>query len=198
VESGEPQAPQRGQVLVRVTALFLVPGAWAAGTTTPSNNTSQAITHAQRSSRQARSRAPGRSVALTMAVFLFLAIQLAVLLPPVLHFLAVLVYLQPMFQLLGAALLLGSRVTFFLLLMQRLKLTLEGVITGPWRVVVVGHAAPPVFNLRYLVPGLHAVHQNGIGRCKDHPNHVMWAHPDGSESLHCREPATATKGSCNG
>jgi hypothetical protein len=87
-----------------------------------------------------------------MAVFLFLAIQLAVLLAPVLHFLAVLVYLQPMFELLGAALLLGSRVTFFLLLMQRLKLTLEGVITGPWRVVVVvGHAAPPV--VKPPVPG---------------------------------------------
>jgi hypothetical protein len=36
--------------------------------------------------------------------------------------------------------------------MQRLKLTLEGVITGPWRVVVVvGHAAPPV--VKPPVPG---------------------------------------------
>jgi len=51
-----------------------------------------------------------------MALFLLLTIQLAVLLPPIPHFLAVLVHLQPVFQLLGAALLLGGRVTFFLLL----------------------------------------------------------------------------------
>jgi hypothetical protein len=73
----------------------------------------------------------GRSVAVTMALFLILTIQLAVLLPPVPHFLAVLVHLQPVFQLLGAALLLGGRVPFFLLLVQRLKLTFEGVIAGP-------------------------------------------------------------------
>jgi hypothetical protein len=63
-----------------------------------------------------------------MALLLILTIQLAVLLPPVPHFLAVLVHLQPVFQPLGATLLLGGRVPFFLLLVQRLKLTLEGVI----------------------------------------------------------------------
>jgi hypothetical protein len=82
----------------------------------------------------------GRSVAVTMALFLILTIQLAVLLPPVPHFLAVLVHLQPVFQLLGAALLLGGRVPLFLLLVQRLKLTFEGVIAGPGRLVGVRHA----------------------------------------------------------
>jgi hypothetical protein len=83
-----------------------------------------------------------------MAIFLVLTIQLAVLLPPVPHFLAVLVYLQPVFQLLGAPLLFGSRVPFFLLPMQRLELTLECLITGPWRiVVVVRHAGPPMLSL---------------------------------------------------
>jgi hypothetical protein len=86
----------------------------------------------------------GRSVAVTMALFLILTIQLAVLLPPVPHFLAVLVHLQPVFQLLGAALLLGGPVPFFLLLVQRLKLTFEGVIAGPGRLVGVRHAGPPM------------------------------------------------------
>jgi hypothetical protein len=49
-----------------------------------------------------RSRLP--SVALTTARFGILAIQLAVLLPAFPHFLAVLIHLQPVFQLLGAAL----------------------------------------------------------------------------------------------
>jgi hypothetical protein len=63
----------------------------------------------------------GRSVvALTMALFGILTILLAVLLPPVPHFLAVLVHPQPAFQLLGAALFLRGRVPFFLLLVQRL------------------------------------------------------------------------------
>jgi hypothetical protein len=52
---------------------------------------------------------------------LFLKIPLVVLLPPVPHFLAVLVYPQPAFQLLGAALFLRGRVPVFLLLVQRLK-----------------------------------------------------------------------------
>jgi hypothetical protein len=82
-------------------------------------------------------------MAVAMAVFLFLTIQLAVLLPPVPHFLAVLVHLQPVFQLLGAALLLGGRVPFFLLLVQRLKLTFDGVIARPGRLVGVRHAGPP-------------------------------------------------------
>ncbi len=55
---------------------------------------------------------------MTLAPFLILAIQLAVLLPPVPHFLAVLVHLQPVFQLLGAALLLEGLVPFFLLPVQ--------------------------------------------------------------------------------
>ena len=75
-----------------------------------------------------------------MALFLILTIQLAVLLPPVPHFLAVLVGLQPVFQLLGTALLLGSRVPFFLLLVQRLKLTFEGVIAWAGRPVGVRQA----------------------------------------------------------
>jgi hypothetical protein len=79
-----------------------------------------------------------------MALFLLLTIQLAVFLPPVPHFLAVLVHLQPVFQLLGATLLLGGRVPFFLLLVQRLKLTLEGVIARPGRLVGVRHAGPPM------------------------------------------------------
>jgi hypothetical protein len=82
-------------------------------------------------------------VPVTTALFLILTIQLAVLLPPVPHFLAVLVHPQPAFQLLGAALFLGGRVPFFLLLVQRLKLTFEGVITGPGRLVGVRHAGPP-------------------------------------------------------
>jgi hypothetical protein len=55
-------------------------------------------------------------VAVTMA--LFLEIALVVLLPPVAHFRAVLVDLQPAFQLLGAALFLRGRVPLFLLLVQ--------------------------------------------------------------------------------
>jgi hypothetical protein len=86
----------------------------------------------------------GRSVAVTMALFLILTIQLAVLLPPLPHFLAVLIDLQPVFQLLGAALLLGSCVPFFLLLVQRLKLTFEGVIAWAGRPVGVRHALPPM------------------------------------------------------
>jgi len=66
-----------------------------------------------------------------MARFGILAIQLAVLLPAFPHFLAVLIHLQPVFQLLGAALLLGGSVPFPLLLVQRLKLTFQGVIAGP-------------------------------------------------------------------
>jgi hypothetical protein len=50
-----------------------------------------------------------------MALFLILTIQLAVLLPPVPHFVTVLIHLQAVFQLLGAALLLGGRVPFFLI-----------------------------------------------------------------------------------
>jgi hypothetical protein len=83
-------------------------------------------------------------VPVTTALFLILTIQLAVLLPPVPHFLAVLVHPQPAFQLLGAALFLGGRVPFFLLLVQRLKLTFEGVIAGPGRLVGVRHAGPPM------------------------------------------------------
>jgi hypothetical protein len=83
----------------------------------------------------------GRSVAVTMA--LFLTIPLVVFLPPVPHFRAVLVHLQPTFQLLGAALFLRGRVPFFLLLVQRLKLAFEGVIAGPGRLVGVRHAGPP-------------------------------------------------------
>jgi hypothetical protein len=82
-------------------------------------------------------------VPVTTALFLILTIQLAVLLPPVPHFLAVLVHPQPAFQLLGATLFLGGRVPFFLLLVQRLELTFEGVITGPGRLVGVRHAGPP-------------------------------------------------------
>jgi hypothetical protein len=74
-----------------------------------------------------------------MAVFLLLTIQLAVLLPPVPHFFAVLVHLQPVFQLLGATLLLRGRVPFFLLLVQRLKLTFDGVIAGPGRLIGIRH-----------------------------------------------------------
>jgi hypothetical protein len=74
---------------------------------------------------------------------LFLKIPLVVLLPPVAHFLAVLVHPQPAFQLLGAALFLRGRVPLFLLLVQRLKLTFEGVIAGPRRLVGVRHAGPP-------------------------------------------------------
>jgi hypothetical protein len=80
---------------------------------------------------------------MAMAVFLILTIQLAVLLPPVPHFLAVLVHLQPVFQLLGTALLFRGRVPFFLLLVQRVKLTFDGVIAGPGRLVGVRHAGPP-------------------------------------------------------
>ncbi len=58
-------------------------------------------------------------------------------LPPVAHFLAVLVHVQRAFQLLGAALFLRGRVPFFLLLVQRLKLTFEGVIAGPGQLVGV-------------------------------------------------------------
>jgi hypothetical protein len=47
-----------------------------------------------------------------MALFGILSIQLAVLLPRIPHFLAVLIHLQPVFQLLGATLLLGGRVPF--------------------------------------------------------------------------------------
>jgi hypothetical protein len=79
-----------------------------------------------------------------MALFLVLAILLAVLLPPVPHFLAVLVHLQPVFQLLGAALLLGGPMPFFLLPVERLKLTFEGVIAGPRRLVGIRHGGPPV------------------------------------------------------
>jgi hypothetical protein len=78
-----------------------------------------------------------------MAHFLILTILLAVLLPPVLHLLAVLVDPQPAFQLLGAALFLRGRVPFFLLPVQRLKLTFQGVIPGPGRLVGVRHSGPP-------------------------------------------------------
>jgi hypothetical protein len=78
-----------------------------------------------------------------MALFFVLAILLAVLLPPVPHLLAMLVHPQPAFQLLGAALLIRGRVPFFLLPAQRLKLTFQGVIAGPWRLVGVRHAGPP-------------------------------------------------------
>jgi hypothetical protein len=70
---------------------------------------------------------------------LILTILLAVLLPPVPHFLAVLIHLQPAFQLLGAALFLRGRVPFFLLLVERLELTFEGVVAGPGRLVGVRH-----------------------------------------------------------
>jgi hypothetical protein len=74
---------------------------------------------------------------------LFLKIPVVVLLPPVPHFRVVLVHPQPAFQLLGAALFLRGRVPLFLLLVQRLKLTFEGVIAGPGRLVGVRHAGPP-------------------------------------------------------
>jgi hypothetical protein len=82
-------------------------------------------------------------VALTVALFGVLTILLAVLLPALPHFLAVLVHVQPVFQLLGAALFLRGRVPFFLLLVQRLELAFEGVIAGPGRLVGVRHAVPP-------------------------------------------------------
>jgi hypothetical protein len=78
-----------------------------------------------------------------MALFGILTILLAVLLPPVPHFLAVLVHVQPAFQLLGAALFLRGRVPFFLLLVQRLQLTFQSVIAGPRRLVGVRHPGPP-------------------------------------------------------
>jgi hypothetical protein len=74
---------------------------------------------------------------------LFLEIPLVILLPPLAHFLVVLVRVQPTFQLLGAPLFLRGRVPFFLLLVQRLKLAFEGVIAGPGRLVGVRHAGPP-------------------------------------------------------
>jgi hypothetical protein len=82
-------------------------------------------------------------VALTVALFGVLTILLAVLLPALPHFLAVLVHVQTVFQLLGAALFLRGRVPFFLLLVQRLELAFEGVIAGPGRLVGVRHAGPP-------------------------------------------------------
>ena len=79
-----------------------------------------------------------------MALFRILTVQLTVLLLPVPRFLAVLVHLQPVFQLLGAALLVRGRVPFFLLLVQRLKLTFQGVIARPGRLGGVRHAEPPM------------------------------------------------------
>jgi hypothetical protein len=79
-----------------------------------------------------------------MALFLVLTFLLAVLLAAVPHFLAVLVHVQPVFQLFGAALLLGGRVPFLLLLVQRLKLTFECVIARPGGLVGIRHAGPPM------------------------------------------------------
>jgi hypothetical protein len=78
-----------------------------------------------------------------MAFFLVLTLPLAALLPLLPQFLAVLVHVQPAFQLLGAALFLRGRVPLFLLLVQRLKLAFEGVIAGPGGLVRVRHAGPP-------------------------------------------------------
>jgi hypothetical protein len=134
-------------------------------------------------------------VTLTMAILFVLTIQFAVLLAAVPHFLAVLVYLQPVFQLLGAALFLGGRVTFFLLLMQRLKLTFKSLIAGPWRFVPIRHAGPPMARWRLpavstlargLVSPHHPIWTNLRGRhrtrrARNHLNRVMLAHHDGCE-----------------
>ena len=70
-------------------------------------------------------------------------VQLTVLLPAFPNVLAVLVDPQPVLQLLGPALLLRGRVPLFLLLVQRLKLAFERIITRPGRLARVRHALPP-------------------------------------------------------
>ena len=71
----------------------------------------------------------GGSVAVTL--FVVPAICLAVLLPVLANLRAVLVDLQPAPQLLSPALLLGRGMPLLLLPVQRLKLTLKGVIMRP-------------------------------------------------------------------
>jgi hypothetical protein len=83
-------------------------------------------------------------VAVTISLFLVVTIQVAILLPPLPQLPGVCVDVQPVFQLLGAAFLLLSLVPFFLLLVQRLELTFEGIIAGAGRPVRVRHALPPL------------------------------------------------------
>jgi len=86
------------------------------------------------------------AVAVTVALFLVLAIFLPVLLTVLADLRAMLVDLQPTLQLLGPAVLLGCRVPLLLLLVQRRKLTLEGVITWPGLLIGIGHSLPPMLD----------------------------------------------------
>src|ERR1700677_158388 len=73
------------------------------------------------------------------ALFLVLAVGLAILLPAFMHLCPVLVDTQPAFQLLGATLLLRRRMPFALLFAQGFKLLPQGVVTRPGRIVRVSH-----------------------------------------------------------
>jgi hypothetical protein len=74
-----------------------------------------------------------------MAVPFILAVTLAITFSPFAHLPRVLVGVQPPLQLLDAALLAGCRVTFALLLAQRLKFLLQGVVTRPGLIIGIGH-----------------------------------------------------------
>jgi hypothetical protein len=79
-------------------------------------------------------------VAVAVALFLVLPVGLAILGPVFAHLGPVLIDVQPVFQLLGAALLLGRLVSLSLLLAQGLKFGLQGLIPRPGRIVRVTHA----------------------------------------------------------
>jgi len=73
------------------------------------------------------------------ALLLVLLVGLAILIPAFAHLCPVLVDAQAAFQLLGAALLLRSRVPFTLLFAQGFKFLLQSVVTRPGRIVRVSH-----------------------------------------------------------
>jgi hypothetical protein len=70
-------------------------------------------------------------VTVAVAILGVFAVEFAVFLTPLGQLGVVLVGVQATLQLLGPALLLGSGVAFFLLLVERLELALQGVVAGP-------------------------------------------------------------------
>jgi hypothetical protein len=69
----------------------------------------------------------------------FLVVGVAVVFLTLADLGCVLVGVQPAFQQLGTALLAGRRVPLLLLLAQRVKFLLEGIVTRPGRIMGVSH-----------------------------------------------------------
>jgi hypothetical protein len=75
------------------------------------------------------------------AFLIVLAVFLAILFPALAHFGPVLVDVQPVLQLLGTALLFRRRVSFFLLLVQRVEFLLQGVVARPRWLIGLSHGS---------------------------------------------------------